>query len=116
MHFGGRNKNEFESLANSLVELPERDDDGGKSRPNSLPKWKLVWRKLKREKKKMFESTTSVLSRNHNNHRSSPYDEYNYTQNFDQGTSTFRDDEHDILARSFSVRFSDPSSVFKRNE
>ncbi|KAL1812925.1 hypothetical protein ACET3Z_022990 [Daucus carota] len=112
IHFGPRNSYEFEPLANSLVESPE---DGGRSM-HSLPKWKIIWRKLKREKKKILETTTSILSQSRSSHYPNAYDEYNYSQNFDQGASSFWDDEPDILPRSFSVRFSDSSSVFRRFE
>lgn len=112
IRFVRRNSYELEQLASSLVQLPAGDDDGGGSR-RSLPKWTALWRKLMREKTKMLQRTTSMLSRNHNNQCSSAYDEYTYTQNFDQGASTFCDDEPDVLTRSFSVRFSDPSSVVR---
>ncbi|KAG5041680.1 hypothetical protein JHK85_014156 [Glycine max] len=67
-------------------------------------RWKLLWMKLKKEKKKIFESASSFQV---------PYDQYTYSQNFDQGTAL---DEPDNLSRSFSVRFADPSIERKRKE
>ncbi|OIW10027.1 hypothetical protein TanjilG_32767 [Lupinus angustifolius] len=61
-------------------------------------RWKMLWMKLKKEKKKLFECASSPLQ--------VPYDPYTYSQNFDHGTAL---DEPDNLSRSFSVRFSDPS-------
>ncbi|CAJ1936944.1 unnamed protein product [Sphenostylis stenocarpa] len=61
-------------------------------------RWKLLWMKIKKEKKKLFESAPFQV----------PYDEHTYSQNFDQGTAL---DEPDNLSRSFSVRFADPSIV-----
>ena len=60
--------------------------------------------KLKKEKKKLFESATPFQV---------PYDPYTYSQNFDQGTAL---DEPDNLSRSFSVRFADPSRVLVKKE
>ena len=62
-------------------------------------RWKLLWMKIKREKKRLFESAASFQV---------PYDQQTYSQNFDQGTAL---DEPDNLSRSFSVRFADPSIV-----
>ncbi|EOY30832.1 Uncharacterized protein TCM_037906 [Theobroma cacao] len=63
-------------------------------------KWKVLWMKFKKEKRKICESPAQV-----------PYDPYTYSQNFDQG---FAWDDPDNLSRSFSMRFADPSSVFLR--
>ncbi|KAL8208721.1 hypothetical protein R6Q57_008133 [Mikania cordata] len=65
--------------------------------------WKTLWKKLKREKKKMMVRSTSM----HVHHV--PYDEHTYMQNFDQGMQ-WNDLEPDILSRSFSVRFTDRRS------
>ncbi|KAL2342515.1 hypothetical protein Fmac_003800 [Flemingia macrophylla] len=64
--------------------------------PSKL-RWRLLWMKLKKEKNKLFESASPFQV---------PYDQYTYSQNFDQGTAL---DEPDNLSRSFSVRFADPS-------
>ncbi|KAK7369954.1 hypothetical protein VNO80_12002 [Phaseolus coccineus] len=61
-------------------------------------RWKLLWMKIKKEKKRLFESASFQV----------PYDQQTYSQNFDQGTAL---DEPDNLSRSFSVRFADPSVV-----
>lgn len=61
-------------------------------------RWKMLWMKLKKEKKKLLESTSSPLQQD-------PYDPFTYSQNFEQGTVF---DEPDYLSRSFSVRFADP--------
>ncbi|KAJ1419818.1 hypothetical protein SESBI_14793 [Sesbania bispinosa] len=61
-------------------------------------RWKLLWMKLKKEKKKLFECASPLQV---------PYDSYTYSQNFDQGTVK---DEPDNLSRSFSVWFADPST------
>lgn len=61
-------------------------------------RWKMLWMKLKKEKKRLFESTSSPLQQ-------VPYDPFTYSQNFEQGTVF---DEPDYLSRSFSVRFADP--------
>ncbi|QCD85290.1 hypothetical protein DEO72_LG2g5650 [Vigna unguiculata] len=69
---------------------------------HSLPpklRWKLLWMKIKKEKKRLFRSASFQV----------PYDQHTYSQNFDQGTAI---DEPDNLSRSFSVRFADPSIVF----
>ncbi|XVF34809.1 hypothetical protein REPUB_Repub18cG0090600 [Reevesia pubescens] len=67
-------------------------------------KWKVLWMKFKKEKRRIFES-------DHHQVQQVPYDPYTYSQNFDQG---FARDEPDNLSRSFSVRFADPSRVFLR--
>ncbi|KAK7320000.1 hypothetical protein RJT34_04729 [Clitoria ternatea] len=66
-------------------------------------KWKLLWIKLKKEKKKLFDCTSAKTST-----LQVPYDPYTYSQNFDHGTAL---DEPENLSRSFSVRFADPSRV-----
>ncbi|XP_022638748.1 uncharacterized protein LOC111242007 [Vigna radiata var. radiata] len=61
-------------------------------------RWKLLWMKIKKEKKRLFQSASFQV----------PYDQHTYSQNFDQGTALY---EPDNLSRSFSVRFADPSIV-----
>ncbi|KAK7358318.1 hypothetical protein VNO77_00245 [Canavalia gladiata] len=67
-------------------------------------RWKLLWMKLKKEKKKLFQSAS---------HLHVPYDQYTYSQNFDQGTAL---DEPENLSRSFSVRFADPSGILVKRK
>lgn len=95
------------------IQLGRCNDDVSSSRcggygglSSSKLKWKMVWMKLKKEKKKLFDSTHVVMP------PPLSYDAYNYSQNFDHGT-TF--DEPDTLSRSFSARFADPSVLlFKK--
>ncbi|XP_058184753.1 uncharacterized protein LOC131302237 [Rhododendron vialii] len=70
------------------------------------PLWKLLWRKLFKEKirKTMLEYSNSVHLKG-----VPKYDEYTYSQNFDEGLVW---DEIDGLSRSFSVRFADPTIIF----
>ncbi|GMI82068.1 hypothetical protein HRI_001876100 [Hibiscus trionum] len=72
---------------------------------SKLPRWRVLWRKLMREKKKIFicssGSTTGVLNVS--------YDPHTYSQNFDQG---FISADPDDFSRSFSARFAVPSTVF----
>ncbi|CAJ1951811.1 unnamed protein product [Sphenostylis stenocarpa] len=65
---------------------------------SSKMRWKVLWMKLKKEKKKLFESASLLQV---------PYNPYTYSLNFDQGTA--KDELHN-LSRSFSVQFADPSS------
>ncbi|GMI91835.1 hypothetical protein HRI_002852800 [Hibiscus trionum] len=62
---------------------------------SKLPMWRLLWRKLMREKKKKL----MVVS----------YDPHSYAQNFDQGLISADPDD---FSRSFSARFAVPSRVF----
>ncbi|TXG69093.1 hypothetical protein EZV62_004028 [Acer yangbiense] len=76
---------------------------------SNIPGWRLLWRKIKREKKRIFNcsSSTSSTTRVH-----VPYDPYTYSQNFDQG---FIWADPDNVSRSFSARFAVPSRVFEKN-
>ncbi|KAJ4957854.1 hypothetical protein NE237_024965 [Protea cynaroides] len=65
---------------------------------SSIPRWRVLWRRIKKEKKRIFDSSSAPVQ--------APYDPYTYSQNFDQG-STWA--EPDNLSRSFSVRFTVPS-------
>ncbi|KAF6169594.1 hypothetical protein GIB67_003962 [Kingdonia uniflora] len=66
------------------------------------PRLRLLWKKLKKEKRKIFYSSGAQV----------PYNSYTYAQNFDQDMGW---DEPDNLSRSFSARFADPSRMFQRN-
>ncbi|XP_022714509.1 uncharacterized protein LOC111274134 [Durio zibethinus] len=70
---------------------------------SKLPSWRMLWRKLMREKKKIFDCSSSTRV-----HVS--YDPYTYAQNFDQGLMSTDPDD---LSRSFSARFAVPSRVFE---
>ncbi|KAG7021839.1 hypothetical protein SDJN02_15567, partial [Cucurbita argyrosperma subsp. argyrosperma] len=65
--------------------------------------WKLLWRKLRRQKR---NKTTTYSSGN-----LIPYDPFSYSHNFDQGNAA---EDPDILCRSFSARFAlaDAASAF----
>ncbi|KAJ7966002.1 Protein kinase, catalytic domain-containing protein [Quillaja saponaria] len=69
----------------------------------SKPVWQILWRKIRREKKKVFSSPSALES---------SYDQEAYSQNFDQGTGWM---EPDNLPRSFSARFADPSRILGHN-
>ncbi|PSR96118.1 DNA helicase [Actinidia chinensis var. chinensis] len=73
---------------------------------SKVPIWKTLWRKMKRERKKLFDlhSTTTV---------SFTYDPHSYAQNFDEGFLVSED--ADDLSRSFSARFAVPSRVFEKS-
>lgn len=71
--------------------------------PSKRLRWRLLWRKIKKEKKRLFDcSSTSPVHL--------PYDPYTYSQNFDQG-STWADPDN--LSRSFSARFAVPSRILQ---
>ncbi|KAI5320450.1 hypothetical protein PRUPE_7G229300 [Prunus persica] len=97
IHLGGRHYDEIDCMR-------LRSDSG--SRSNKL-RWKVLWVKLKKEKRKIFESPAPVQV---------SYDPYTYSQNFDQGCALDELDEYDDLSRSFSMRFADPSNIFLKKE
>ncbi|KAK3028337.1 hypothetical protein RJ639_037799 [Escallonia herrerae] len=72
---------------------------------SKAPIWRLVWRKIKREKRRLFYCSSSSQF---------TYDPYTYAQNFDQGSSWDGPDE--LFCRSFSARFAVPSRIFQNNE
>ncbi|KAL6584685.1 hypothetical protein OROMI_003974 [Orobanche minor] len=74
-------------------------------RRSKTPIWTQLWRKMKREKKRMFSYSNSTKS---------TYDEYTYSQNFDQG-SVWASVDPDDLSRSFSARFAAPSRIFEKH-
>ncbi|KAL1565109.1 hypothetical protein AAHA92_07369 [Salvia divinorum] len=71
------------------------------ARRSKAPIWRQIWRKLKKEKKRIFGCSNSMRF---------TYDPYSYSQNFDQGPLS-SDDRHD-LSTSFSARFAVPSRIF----
>ncbi|WMV59978.1 hypothetical protein MTR67_053363 [Solanum verrucosum] len=60
--------------------------------------WKVLWKKGLRLK---FSRSVHV--------QVPRYDEYTYSQNFDDGFINY--DEHDHFFKSFSVRYADPSQL-----
>ena len=67
---------------------------------NNKWQWHKFWRKINREKKKIFSAPPVTLQ--------ASYDPDEYSQNFDHGTGWA---EPDNLSRSFSARFADPSRL-----
>ncbi|KAI3525055.1 hypothetical protein L1887_03726 [Cichorium endivia] len=65
--------------------------------------WRILWRKIKNAKKKMYRFSDSTRF---------GYEAYEYAQNFDHGLML---NDSDALSRSFSARFAVPNSaVFQR--
>ncbi|OAY26683.1 hypothetical protein MANES_16G066800v8 [Manihot esculenta] len=78
----------------------EKDEEAG----GYKPKWhNKFWRKIYREKKKIFSAPVTLQA---------AYDPDEYSQNFDQGNGWA---EPDNLCRSFSARFADPSRILQKN-
>lgn len=75
-----------------------------------LAPWKVLWRKFLKEKKNMFASSSSGGGGGRV-HVQSPYDYETYMQNFDEGQNSLIE-EPDVMFRSFSMRFADPSKLF----
>ncbi|XP_057724157.1 uncharacterized protein LOC130940124 [Arachis stenosperma] len=65
---------------------------------------RTLWRKIKREKRRFFMSSSTVVH--------FQYDPSSYSHNFDDGYST----DPDCISRSFSSRFAAlPSKIFFKN-
>ncbi|KAK9022591.1 hypothetical protein V6N11_002840 [Hibiscus sabdariffa] len=75
---------------------------------SKLPRWRLLWRKLMREKKKIVACSSRSIKGVHN----VSYDPHTYAQNFDQGLISADPDD---FSRSFSARFALPSRVFDKS-
>ncbi|XP_057740795.1 uncharacterized protein LOC130957950 [Arachis stenosperma] len=69
---------------------------------NSKRVWKIIWSKLKRDKKKVYVSPAAATARD------GVYDPETYSMNFDHGMGWM---EPDNLPRSFSARYADPSRL-----
>ncbi|XP_060670492.1 uncharacterized protein LOC107404700 [Ziziphus jujuba] len=69
-----------------------------------MPRWRMLWIKIKKEKKRLFDCSTYTPVH-------LPYDPYTYAQNFDQGSNWA---DPDNLSRSFSARFAVPSRILKK--
>ncbi|KAK4719213.1 hypothetical protein R3W88_017551 [Solanum pinnatisectum] len=74
------------------------------NRSSRAPIWRLIWRKMKKEKKRIYDCSNSMRF---------SYDPHSYSQNFDQGSISTDADE---LSRSFSARFAVPSRIFTHDE
>ncbi|KAJ8640625.1 hypothetical protein MRB53_017319 [Persea americana] len=72
------------------------------SRSGSQPMWLVLWRKLQKGRRRIFDSSASTHI---------PYDPYSYSQNFDHGSAWI---EPENLPRSFSARYAGSSSIFRR--
>ncbi|XP_044496558.1 uncharacterized protein LOC123218964 [Mangifera indica] len=72
------------------------------------PRWRVLWRKITREKKRIFDCSSSSCTRVHE-----PYDPLTYSQNFDDQGFIWEDPDN--VSRSFSARFAVPSRVFEKS-
>lgn len=68
-----------------------------------MPVWKVLWTKIKKEKRRFFDSSSDPAH--------VPYDPYTYSQNFDQGSAA----DPENLSRSFSARFAVPLRIFEES-
>lgn len=66
--------------------------------------WRYLWRKIRKEKRRVFDCSNSMRF---------TYDPHSYSQNFDDRSSIFADE--DELSRSFSARFAVPCRIFPKN-
>lgn len=82
------------------------NNDNSKKKMKSSAAWRVLWRKLLKEKKNMFPSSFGGRV-----HVQSAYDYETYMQNFDEGQNSLIE-EADVMFRSFSMRFADPSKLF----
>ncbi|KAL9323121.1 hypothetical protein ACSQ67_011174 [Phaseolus vulgaris] len=70
----------------------------------SMSGWRTFWRKIKREKRRLFSASSPAVH--------AQYDPNSYSHNFDDGFSN----DPDNLSRSFSARFAVPSKIFDKNQ
>uniref|UniRef100_A0A2P2PN12 Uncharacterized protein n=1 Tax=Rhizophora mucronata TaxID=61149 RepID=A0A2P2PN12_RHIMU len=75
----------------------------GHKKEDSKPKWQTFWRRIGRDKMKVFNASATFVQ--------ASYDPDEYIQNFDQGTGRT---EPDNLCRSFSARFADPLRISQK--
>ncbi|CAK7356667.1 unnamed protein product [Dovyalis caffra] len=71
---------------------------------SKTPRWRLLWRKMLKEKRKIFDCSSSAQVYH-------TYDPYTYSQNFDHGLVMSNPDDS---SRSFSARFAVPSRIFEK--
>lgn len=67
-------------------------------------RWRTLWRRIIREKKKLFDCSPPAHL---------PYDPQTYSQNFDDQGLTWADPDN--ASRSFSARFAVPSRIFEES-
>ncbi|OVA12045.1 hypothetical protein BVC80_1487g14 [Macleaya cordata] len=103
MRFGRQQSRSYMGMDDADDEFSTRINYIKVTRSSSKQRWRVIWRRIKKEKKKIFNSTlTSPVQVS--------YDPYSYLKNFDQGSAC---SEPDNLSRSFSARFADPSKIFQ---
>ncbi|KMT16916.1 hypothetical protein BVRB_2g043880 [Beta vulgaris subsp. vulgaris] len=73
-------------------------------------RWKMLWKKIKKEKQRIFSSNNSFNNHIHGS-TIAAYDPEAYSRNFDEGLEC---KEPEYLTRSFSARFADPSRISQR--
>ncbi|KAE7997434.1 hypothetical protein FH972_002072 [Carpinus fangiana] len=73
---------------------------------SKISRLRLLWRRLKRDKKKYFACTSNL------DHVPS-YNPHTYSQNFDNGSMWADPDNH---SRSFSARFAVPATIFQTSQ
>ncbi|KAJ4951479.1 hypothetical protein NE237_028311 [Protea cynaroides] len=78
-------------------------DDFMSATRSSVPRWRVLWMRIKKEKKKILNLSSAPVQ--------VPYNSYTYSQNFDQGSAWT---EPDNLSRSFSARFAVPCRIFEK--
>ncbi|KAJ8773596.1 hypothetical protein K2173_005842 [Erythroxylum novogranatense] len=95
--------------SSETIRLGRSDSQGAKmiDRKAVKPRWQVFWRKINREKKKIFTAPTTTTTNFH-----ASYEPDDYFQNFDPGTGWT---EPDNLPRSFSARFADPSRILQKS-
>ncbi|CAI9100307.1 OLC1v1037280C1 [Oldenlandia corymbosa var. corymbosa] len=79
-------------------------NNGGTRSSSKMPKWKVIWKNLLKQRKKGFEPAMQGKA---------AYNSETYMQNFDEGQSGQTIDEYlnDFLPRSFTARYADPSKL-----
>ncbi|CAL5205156.1 unnamed protein product [Lathyrus oleraceus] len=100
--FGSRNEARLGRSYTTKPQTHHSSNDGSKKTV-----WQKIWRKVKRDKKKVFNYASSSGS-SRVDIDGVCYDEETYSMNFDQGTGWM---EADNLPRSFSARYADPSWI-----
>ncbi|CAK8568803.1 unnamed protein product [Lathyrus sativus] len=101
--FGSRNE---ARLGRSYTTKPQTHHSSNDRSKKTV--WQKIWRKVKRDKKKVFNYASSSGSASRVDIDGVCYDEETYSMNFDQGTGWM---EADNLPRSFSARYADPSWI-----
>ncbi|XP_026451303.1 E3 ubiquitin-protein ligase UPL5-like [Papaver somniferum] len=73
---------------------------------SSMPKWRVLLRRINKEKKRLFGSSTCSIR--------ASYDPSSYSKNFDNGSSYCSDEEANSVSRLLTARFVDISRVSGR--